>query len=350
MRFLVNALQRAVWGMLSGLLRTSRFLDLIDATGIVIFVGPNGSGKSLAAVMSCLRALDGETWTCAELSHRHNRPVRKHYEGCADCLERAHGDVCPVAVELLEVYGVGERLVYSTVHLLDADKRLHPRFVPLEDYRQLTTIEHADVLFDEVAGVSDSSDSGSVPVQVVQWLHTLRKADVRLRVTTPAYARCSLPIRQVAQLVVDARAFMPELAATGRRWRPRKAMMYVAYDAFAFKEYTPSTGTRLKAEARAALWRPGSRASMAYDTLSQVIALGHTTEAGMCSVCGGTRSKPRCGCGPEIDHAYHEGQTVVVTEKVTPSGARSRSAEVVELRPAEVVEAGVGRRKRQVEQ
>ena len=97
LRWLVDRWQRSLWGLLASVLPTRRFLDLIDATGIVIFVGPNGSGKSLAAVMSCLRVLDGETWECSVLSHRHNRPVARHYDACEECQSMPVGGVCPVA-------------------------------------------------------------------------------------------------------------------------------------------------------------------------------------------------------------------------------------------------------------
>ena len=319
----IRLVQRGVWMVLARLMGGDKLWRLIDATGIVVFVGPNGSGKSLAAVLSTLTTLDGEEWVCHELSHRHNAEARRHVDGCWFC-EPSRRSWCPEAEWLLARDGHGQRRVFSTVPLLDEFGQEHPAYRPLDDYRHLLLIEHADVVFDEVAGVSDASDSSGVPVQVVNWLHTLRKSDVRLRVTTPAYARCSKPIRQVAQLVVDARSFMPELATTGRRWRPRQAMIYSAYDAFAFADYTPGTKDRLKAQARAAFWRPGSRAESAYDTLAQVLTLGHVTEAGMCAACGGARRRPTCTCPSEVDDAFREGTPVHVHEVVTSGGARTR--------------------------
>jgi hypothetical protein len=224
----------------------------------------------------------------------------------------------------------GVRLVYSTVPLLDDEGEPHSLYRPLVDFRQLVTIEHSDVLFDEVAGVSDSSDSSGVPVQVTNWLHQLRKRDCRLRVTTPAYARCSKPIRQVAQIVVDARSFFPERQQSGRLWRPRRAMLFRAFDAFAFDDYTAGVakGERIKSLAGAAFWRPGSEAADRYDTLGAVQALGHVTEGGMCAVCGGSRSRPRCACDHSVDDI--PAHRISVEEVVGSGGARVRRAVVID--------------------
>lgn len=335
---------RAVFGLLGLFVSSDKFWSMLDTQGIVCFVGPNGSGKSLAAVMSALSCLDGVAWECVDPDHRHHEPFRAHLQQCDMCGEelwrfrRAHGvaDVegylCADGWDALRAGARGERLVYSTVPLLDDDGRDHPRYRPLRDYRQLLRIEHADVLFDEVAGVSDASDSSAVPVQVVQWLHTLRKSDVRLRVTTPAYSRCSKPVRQVCQAVVDARAYFPSRRAGGRLWRPRRGFVFVAYDAFQFEDFTSGTvraaeqqprSQRRTRLGRAVLWRPGCRAERTYNTLGQVLALGHVTEHGMCSFCGGTRSRPKCACPPD----QTDGEDLAVVEHVSPSGVRTRSVQ-----------------------
>lgn len=333
-------MQRAAWALVSGLRRSERLWELVDRTGIVVFVGPNGSGKSLAAVASSLRALEGIGWECTQLAHHHAAPLARHMDGCEEGCDRGPATpalVCDEGQALIDEHCSGTRLVYSTVPLLDDAGEPHDLFRPLVDFRQLVTIEHADVLFDEVAGVSDSSDSSGVPVQVTNWLHQLRKRDVRLRVTTPAYARCSKPIRQVAQVVVDARSFFPERSTSGRLWRPRRAMLFRAFDAFTFDEFTASTsrGDRIKPLAGAAFWRPGSEAARRYDTLSAVQALGHVTEGGMCAVCGGSRSRPKCAC----DHAVDDvpASQLAVEETVSASGARVRRASIVEALPDPVV-------------
>lgn len=327
---LSSAVQRSVWAGIGQLRGSDKLWNLVESTGIVVFVGPNGSGKSLAAVASALRTLEGVAWHCDVLAHHHNHDAQLHWRDCASCTRTPRGrtGLCEVACEILDLTGAGQRKVYSTVPLLDDDAEPHPLYEPLVDYRQLVTVEHADVLFDEVAGISDASDSSGVPVQVTNWLHQLRKRDVRLRVTTPAYARCSKPIRQVAQVVIDARAFFAEPAQAGRLWRPRRAMLYRAYDAFAFEDYSSSTGDRLKPMATAAFWRPGSPAERRYDTLGAVLTLGHVTEGGMCAICGGQRSRPRCACTHEFDET--PADQLVVEETVTGAGARTRKARPLE--------------------
>jgi hypothetical protein len=323
-------LQRWFWSLASMIRGSDKLWTLVDRSGIVVFVGPNGSGKSLAAVASTLGALRGVEWSCDQLAHHHARELAQHIDRCEDGCDRDTARpvaLCDVGREWYEESCYGVRLVYSTVPLLGDDGEPHDLYRPLVDFRQLVTIEHADVIFDEVAGVSDSSDSAGVPVQVTNWLHQLRKRDVRLRVTTPAYARCSKPIRQVAQVVVDARSFFPERSESGRLWRPRRAMIFRAFDAFAFDEFTASTakGERVPAMASAAYWRPGSEAERRYDTLAAVQALGHVLEGGMCAVCGGSRSRPRCACSHEVDDLAADQLHIV--ESVAAGGARVRRAE-----------------------
>lgn len=331
--------------MLGRIKKPATLFRLIDATGIVVFVGPNGSGKSLAAVESCLRTLDGVPWTCWQLGHHHARPLARHVEDCDAGCEPAPGGgvstVCDVGQGLGDEHCSGERLVYSTVPLLDEDARPHRLYRELSSFMQLITIEHADVLFDEVAGIADASDSGALPTSVTNWLHQLRKRDNRLRVTTPAYARCAKPIRQVAQVVVDARAFFPERAAEGRLWRPRRGMMYRAFDAFAFDEYTANTGKRMKALASAAYWRPTGRAQSRFDTLGSVTQLGHVTESGMCSACGGSRSRPKCACDHAVDHTPPE--LLTIEETVSAGGARTRRATIAGAPAAAAGSTAVGR-------
>jgi hypothetical protein len=106
-------------------------------------------------------------------------------------------------------------------------------------------------------------------------------------------------------------------------------MLFTAYDAFAFADYTASTGDRLKSLAGAAFWRPGSEASRRYDTLGSVSALGHVTEGGMCAVCGGARSRPKCACDHSVDDV--PADQLVVDEVVTSGGARTRRARVLDV-------------------
>jgi hypothetical protein len=335
----IAAIQHLAWSLLGWLRRSPRMWELVQNSGIVVFVGPNGSGKSLAAVQATLPALRGIAWTCDQLAHHHNEELRRHIDVCApdkdvvcDRDTSKPTTLCDVGQMIGAACCAGTRLVYSTVPLLGANGEPHDLYRPLVDFRQLVTIEHAEVIFDEVAGIADaSSDSSSMPQQVTNWLHQLRKRDVRLRVTTPAYSRCAKQIRQVAQLVVDARSFFPEHSEAGRLWRPRRAMLFRAFDGFGFEDFTSSVskGDRIKPLAGAAFWRPGSEAAASYDTLGAVQALGHVLEGGMCAICGGARSRPRCACDHAVDDVAAD--RLVVRETVGASGARVRRAEIVDV-------------------
>lgn len=321
---------------------SARMWELLEGIGIAVFVGPNGAGKSLVMVQSMMPTLAGTEWICWDAEHRHHRPFVAHAGLCEVCdlatflphavQSVADLDALPEGVLCEDGYGilrggsVGVRHVYSTVPLTLSKGIPHPLYVPLTDYRQLLSIEHADVLFDEVAGIADASASATMPVQVVNWQHKLRKADIRQRVTTPAYARCALPIRQVAQVVVECRAFFPASRSAGRLWRPRRLVLATAYDAWGFGEFMATDGQRdkLRPMARALLWVPTCEAVGAYNSWGQVLQLGHVTEGGMCISCGGGRSRPKCGC--EEDHSDAEPGSLVVETITTASGARTLKA------------------------
>ncbi len=317
--------QRLLWAVLGFFFNGGgRLGKYVGAHGIVVFVGPNGSGKSLMAVESMLPTLDGIAWECADLDHKHNAPVRSHVDSCYGCTRVIGEEVlCEEAAVLLTLHGRGLRLAWSTLPLLDRDGRVHPLYRPLASARELPHIEHADVLFDEVAGVSDADTSASMPSAIKRWLQQLRKRDVRLRVTTPAYDRCSLPIRQIANVVVDCRSFFVA-SGGGRVWKPRRAMIFEAYDAFEFGHFDKNSGKRLKREAVMYYWRNSHRGMGAYSTLAQVSALVDVDESGACVVCNGSRPRVACACPPDA-HEIPPSELEVV-EIPGPRGGRARQA------------------------
>ena len=335
---------RLLYRLWSFFVSSARLWELLEGTGIAVFVGPNGSGKSIVMIESMLPTLDGRAWECWDAEHKHHRPFALHAAGCDVCdlatylphAVRSESDlvglvdvVCPDGALILLDNAVGTRRVYSTVPLTESKGVPHPLYVPLVDYRQLLSIEHADVLFDEVAGIADASASSSMPVQVINWQHKLRKADIRQRVTTPAYARCALPIRQVAQVVVETRSFFPA-RTRGLLWRPRQLVLATAYDAWGFGDFMATDGQRdkLKPLARALVWVPTARAITAYNSWGQVLSLGHVTEGGMCISCGGGRSRPKCGC--DDDHADAEFGSLRVEKVISATGSRTLKAVRVE--------------------
>lgn len=261
------------------------------ASPIHAFVGPNGGGKSLAMVATTLPTLDGIPWTCDNPAHLHTGA------------------------------GVfsGVRRVLSTVPLFDPDtEQPHPLCDLFTDYRQLLTVEHADVLMDEVTGVASARQSQGLPVQVENLLVQLRRRDVVLRWTSPDFARADKVMREVTQHVTYCTGSMSApRSADGRLWRERRLFRWATYSGQDFEEFTVSKRDGLKPEAVQHVWRPGIRAERAYRTLLGVSALGVATEGGMCLHCGGRRSLPKCGCpGGDLGP--------LVVEDVTASGSRTR--------------------------
>lgn len=214
------------------------------------YVGPNGGGKSLAMIHDILPSLD-----------------------------------------------IG-RPVLSTVRLIDpVTGDDHPLWLPFLDYRQLVEFEHGDVLMDEVTGIASSRESHAMPMQVVNFLVQLRRRDVTLSWTSPGWARADKVMREVTQAVTTCKGFLPVSRTEGSRmWRDRRLFVWRTFDATQFDEWTTAKRETVKHTERGIFWRPGSRAESSYDTLDAVTSLGWATESGMCMVCGGRRSVPKCTC------------------------------------------------------
>lgn len=331
-----RAVRRSYWWALARIHNKGPALRrLLRSTGIVVFVGPNGSGKSLMCVES-VQDLIGRPWSCDDLDHWHNRPVRDHARPCADCSREA---LCDVGRALLEVHNHGARLAYSTVELLDwSTGEPHEHFRQLYSLRQLPRIEHAVVVFDEVEEVAGVDQSATMPGALKRWLKQLRKRDVLLRVTTPGYDSCAKAIRQITTLVVDCRSFYDEPLDNGRAWRPRSAMVFEAYDAFEFASFDKSSGKRLVSAAREFYWRESNVGHLAYNSLAQVSGLSEVDESGACVNCNGSRGRAKCGCTPE-SYEWHPDDVEVI-EYEGPRGGKERravlrtTADAAELEPA----------------
>jgi hypothetical protein len=307
-----NLVRRSVWALRGAIYNNRRPLwDLLGTTGVVVFVGPNGSGKSLAAVESVLGEI-GLPWSCDDVDHVHNKAVRDHVAGCGVCVRAPGREVwCLDAQALLQVHGAGVRLVYSTVAILDpATGMEHQHYRPLDSIRILPVIEHAVVLLDEVEEAAGSDQSATMPGAMRRWMKQLRKRDVFLRVTTPGYDACAKPIRSVCRVVVDCRSFYEVPTSAGRRWRPRLAMCFEAYDAWDFGTFDKTSGKRLRPLARNFYWRGANRAQSAYNSLAQVHSLSEVDDRGACWLCNGSRTPSKCGCSPEV-YDVHPADLVI---------------------------------------
>jgi len=182
------------------------------------------------------------------------------------------------------------RLVYSTVPLYLGDE-IHPAYRPLT-WHDLLTATHADFLLDEVIGVASSRESSSMSAEVQARLNQLRKADIVLRWTAPAWQRADKIIREVTQAVTECRGYMPDHAAVktskdsqAALWTPRRLFRMSTYDTREFDEWT--AGKREKAPADLSEWfyAVDSEAFSTYRTLDSVERL-EPHDITKCVLCG----------------------------------------------------------------
>lgn len=245
-------------------------LDLRVGSPITAYVGPNGSGKSLLAVTDVLAALDAG------------------------------------------------RQVVSTVRLLDPDsdelcqddscdwpghpdhRAAHPLWVPLRTWDDLLQAEHCDVLLDEVTGVVSSRESSSLPAPIADMLVQLRRRDVRLRWTAPAWARADLLLREVTQSVILTHSLLRR-KVPGESWRATTWLRWKMVDARDLDELTQAQrlGTAqnpVPRIGRGIIKVEKLRGRLAYNTLDAVASLSGRVRRGSCLSCGGSIRQPACSC------------------------------------------------------
>lgn len=206
--------------------------------------------------------------------------------------------LCAV-VDSLPTLAAG-RPVVSTVRLLDPTTgQPHPLWIPLADYRTILDAERCDLILDEVTGVASSRESMGMPPAIANRLVQLRRQDVALRWTAPAWARSDRIIRECSQAVTLCMGFMGEHIADDdgdRLWTSKRLFLWRTYEASQFDEWTTYRKEKIKPTARQLYWRPGKDAERSYDTFDAVLALGAVTEAGTCLECGGARRREQCSC------------------------------------------------------
>lgn len=225
---------------------------------IAAYIGPNGSGKSLAMVHDTIPSLQNG------------------------------------------------RTVLSTVKLLDpVTKEPHPLYVRLTDWTQLLEAEHCDVLFDEVIGIASSRSSQGMPQQVQNLLNQLRRRDIVLRWTAPAWSRADVIIRECTKSVTVARGFMSKTPEQRpgepdvRGWRPKRLFRWVTYPAEDFATWTDTKTSKLSPSNTAWHWGPSGMAFQSYDTHDAVERVGEVLDSGRCAHCGGNKPNKKCVCPPD---------------------------------------------------
>lgn len=243
------------------------------------FVGANGSGKTLLAVADLVPSLDA------------GRPVLsavRLLDGRA-----AQGDPCRNILCDVDDHGTPEHWPS------------HPGWIPLRHLTQLLDLHSADVLLDEVSAIVSSRESSSLPFQVATLLQQLRKRDLTLTWTAPAWARADKILREVTQLATVCKGY-GDRKYPDRLWRGRRLIHAVSYHAADLDDFELS-----KVNNPHAAQRPRRQASQWarvlkldgrnwYATFEEVPSLGFAAQSGTCVTCGGRRTAPRCECP---DHA-----------------------------------------------
>jgi len=236
--------------------KTSKQTHRRREAAIHAYIGPNGAGKSASMIRDTLPSLDAG------------------------------------------------RTVLSTVPLLDSvTGEPHPFYVPLTDWSQMLDAEHVDVLFDEITGIASSRASMGMPVQVQAMLDKLRKSDIVLRWSAPAWSRADVTIRGVTQAVTDCRGYLTNradmrgTATQARLWPPKRLFRLRTFPTTDFAEFTDGKRDKMKrAQTVEWWWGPGSRVFDSYDTYAAVNRVGEVLDSGRCAHCGGKRAVPNCTC------------------------------------------------------
>jgi hypothetical protein len=161
-----------------------------------------------------------------------------------------------------------------------------------------------DVLMDEVLGVAASENGKGLPKEVQLLLNQLRRRDVLLRWTAPAWSRANIVLREVTQAVTVCRGYFPTYEDRGddsRLWGMNRLFRWTTYDAIDFATWSDNKESTLKGKANAWVWRPGTWMEASYDTFDAVENVD--TGQGYCFRCHGDRpmiKRPPCSC---TDHA-----------------------------------------------
>jgi len=260
------------------------------------FVGANGGGKTLAIVEMCVLP----SWEAGRLvvSNMTLYPERVGY-----------------SADLYKPLGSWREIV-TMGRCMDA-----AQCPPGECVHSSTQGRGALLILDEASAALPSRQSGAVPPQLVRVLNQLRKRDVELVWSAPAYQRMDLAVRETTQAVTVCTGLLPDkyrraVAPGDRRWFPPKAkdedgqpillergwapnrlFQWVTYEAMSYDEFTLGKTAQLRPKSKRSYWRTRHQAMHAYGTTEGVDLLDHLTDSGACMDCGLPRKRQNCSCG-----------------------------------------------------
>jgi len=303
---------------------------------IMGYTGPNGSGKSAMMVWDTLPSLEAGRpvlGTVRLLDYQNPRecddeaceadPLSGHY---MRALPEPHVVEAAFAVEPDPVKRV--QLMSQLGQIIGVHRAAHPLWIRLSDWQQVLDARGVDLLLDEVTGAASSRESAGLPAAVANKLVQMRRADVVIRWSAPAWARADKILRETSQAVTYCRGRLPVSAGDdARMWRRRRLFVAKTYDAADFEDFTAGKREELSPLVSDLHWGPKSPAFLAYDTMDAVSTVGTVTETGTCYICGGNRRRHECkGHGP--------GDPVAVKAAAKSAGRRRRGASPVEPEPA----------------
>ncbi len=196
------------------------------------------------------------------------------------------------------------RPVLSTVAILDGNGNPHPLYIPFRHWDQLKTFRNGDLLLDEVAGAANARATG-LPDDIQNILNQLRRADVVMRWTAPAYDRADKIIRETSQGISLCHGYFPDRSVEARTdaegrvraWAPNRLAVVKTFDGKDMAAFSAAQTTATGGRRRAALrpkfsqvyWAPRTGVFGAYNTLDAVSLVSY-----LCPVCGGKRVAKSC--------------------------------------------------------
>ncbi len=191
-----------------------------------------------------------------------------------------------------------------------------------------STAGHGCVLvLDEASAALPSRASQSLPAQLLRVMNQLRKRDVQLVWTAPAWGRMDLAIRECTQAVTVCTGLLPDVwkrdldpnrpamfppKAIGddgqpvkveRSWAPNRLFRFDTFEALSYDEFTLGKAQKMRPRSRRSYWRTRHADQFGYVSVEQVSMLDHLADSGSCMNCGHRKKSVPCTCDDPVPGA-----------------------------------------------
>lgn len=236
--------------------------------GIHAFIGENGSGKTNMMMRQAARALD------------RGRPV-----------------ISTVPMYLDKANGV-----------------LHPLYIPFDSWKRLENARRCVIVMDEMTGVANARDSSPLPGEIQLILNQLRKRQITVLWSSPAWEDAQVQIRRVTRAVTLCKGSWADKASYraardsgssefDEAWIPNRL--------FHARTFRKSNTAEFKLDKHQApdveeyYWGPGSNSFNMYDTNEETTRLEESGDTGQCLKCYGNRRRDECVCESYVGRKKH---------------------------------------------